>query len=286
MRANIIMTILLFVAFSMNSIAQKGFFTKNDNIKQWYRSQAPKKNVEINKSTQLPEFQEVLKTENVTIAQISIEDFHLIDFDQNGIIDLLFDGKIGNSNYVFIFLNSGSGQYSTVLSTKGHIYNANTPTDFNNLNIHIWHEACCANNTCINTQYICKNERHIAYFNTANKALIDKKTTLPFQKISQPIAFHTVGAATLRSTPILENEDNLFAWKTNSLGTYPAKSRGVIYAETRDAKGDFWYFVRMDNEANIYIHNDKFAHDNEVESPLDYYYYGWIRHKDIVFIKK
>ena len=53
--------------------------------------------------------------------------FNFVDFDQNGLNDLLFQGKIGNKNYVILFKKKSNEEYTIVFNQTGEILQANSP---------------------------------------------------------------------------------------------------------------------------------------------------------------
>jgi hypothetical protein len=66
------------------------------------------------------------------------------------------------------------------------------------------------------------------------------------------------------------------SWEGNSLGLYSENATGTIYAETKDDRNKYWYFVRMNNEAGLRIHSNRFTHAKEVEDAANCFYYGWV----------
>jgi hypothetical protein len=111
--------------------------------------------------------------------------------------------------------------------------------------------------------------------------LVYRRTVLPAVRIEKPTSFKVVGVANLRIEPILDDEKQIggkHGWKGNSVGQYPPNATGTIYAESRDSKNEFWYFVRMNNESGIYIHSNRFTAE-EYEGAESCFYYGWIHSK-------
>ena len=83
--------------------SQPTFFFHNKNIKEWYiTAKKEKLQEEINKIITISEFEKLL-TANKVNKESLFNLFNFVDFDQNGLNDLLFQGKIGNKNYVILF---------------------------------------------------------------------------------------------------------------------------------------------------------------------------------------
>ena len=266
-----------------NISAQGGFFVKNDNIEKWYIKH-DKIEREIKKVMDIPEFSAITKGK-IPIEEL-IPSFHFIDFDNNGIYDLLFTGKIYDNFYTFIFYKK-EDNYLLSIGEKGTIIQANLPYQDNGLCFSLWEGACCGEYINVFTQYACVSTNNTSYFNVVNKSLIYVRTVLPFVRIEKPAAFITNTSANVRSEPILDNEKQIgakYGWKGNTVGLYSPNATGTIYAEMRDNKNQFWYFVRMNNESGIYIHNNRFTAD-ENKGNENYSIYGWIKSDDITIIE-
>jgi len=268
---------------SYGAFAQKGFFVKNTHISAWYR-ESENLETEAKKAMQLPEFQ-ALVTEYHAKEQALMPYFHFIDFNNNGTLDILFDGKISSQSYVFIFLKTENG-YLTILEEKGTIIQANLPNEDNSLNLSIWHEACCGDYINSLTQWVCINTNNTSYFKLAGKSLIFKGTTLPSTRIKAPVQCTLTKATNLRIEPFVDNQKRIAgnsSWEGNTVGFYAPNATGTIYAEMRDNNNKFWYFVRMNNESGVYIHSNRFTHLKEVEDAQDCFSYGWISSDDVRF---
>lgn len=279
---NKIFLCIIGIFVSCSTFAQAAFFTKNDHIQSWY--------IQLDnfsgwdKIANNTDFQDILKQNKTTFDQLNKSDFHFIDFDRNGIIDILFQGNINGSEYVLIWHNNRT-DYSLVVQEKGHIYQSNLCQNEQALIFSVWQNACCGRNICVNTQYDCICTNNTSFFYTASKSLIYKGTFLPGKLISRPTAFHLDGIGYLRTQPYVDDSKkngSNYAWLGNTLGMYAPNATGTIYAETQDEKGNFWYFVRMNNTSNTLIHSDRFVHQNEISDANQCFYYGWIKESEVV----
>ena len=287
MRRVIIALVCVFY-LSGNVLAQSGFFVRNSNIEKWY-IESSNLETEVKKVMNLPEFQEVTKGK-MKIEEL-LPSFHFIDFDNNGTLDLLFDGKILNVFHTFIFYKKNDG-YVVSIGEKGSIICANLPREDNGLNFSIWKEGCCGDNINTFTQYVCISTNNTSYFNVASKSLIYRRTILPSNRNAKPVSFKIAKEKVgyLRVEPAVDDEKMIggqTSWKGNALGMYPPGATGTIYAETKDSKGQFWYFVRMNNESGVYIHSNRFGTDDAKKFSGDenletYFTYGWIHSKDVI----
>ena len=266
---------------SVGAFAQDGFFVKNNHIKKWYR-EGENLEAEIKKAILLPEFQELVKKYEVKTESLQSY-FHFIDFNNNGELDLLFDGNMNIKNMVFIFLKKGNS-YLMVLQQEGTIIQANLPDEDNNLSLSILNNACCGYFVNSFSQWVCITENNTSYFQNVAKSLIFKNTLLPSVRINAPVKFTVVKSANLRVDPEVNNQrriSGMSGWEGNSVASYPINSTGTIFAEIKDNRNKFWYFVRMNNDAGLEVNSDRFKHVKEVENVASYSYYGWICSDDI-----
>ena len=281
MKRIVFVTVLMYL--SGNVFSQQGFFVRSSNIEKWYiESDSSKLANEIKKVLNLPEFSAVTRGGKVSVEEL-LPSFHFIDFDNNGTYDLLFNGKIFNVFHVFVFYGKGDG-YLVSIGEKGSVINANLPNEDYGLSLSIWKEGCCGDLINSFTQYVCISTNNTSYFNVAEKSLLFRRTVLPSARIAKPVSFKIVGAVNVRTDPFVDDEKQIAgknSWKGNSLGLYPPNATGTIYAETKDSKNEFWYFVRMNNEAGVSIHSNRFQAEDESENADVFPIYGWIHSKDV-----
>jgi len=267
---------------SLGAFAQSGFFVKNNHIEKWYK-EGKNLETEIKKVVLLPEFQAVVKEYAVKVESLTPY-FHFIDFNNNGELDILFDGKMNDQNFVFIFLKKGSS-YLIVLEQKGTVIQANMPNEDNNLNLSIWNGVCCGYYISTFSQWVCISAENTSHFENASKSLVFKGTLLPSVRIATPIKFTVINPTELRIESKVDNQiriSGMTGWEGNSVCRYPVNATGTIYAEMKDSRtSKFWYFVRMNNESGLQVHSDRFLRMKEVEEPQTYYYYGWICSDDV-----
>ena len=266
-----------------NVSAQDGFFVKNDNIEKWYIKHDKIAN-EVKKVMDIPEFNALTKGK-IPVKEL-VPSFHFIDFDNNGIYDLIFTGKIYDNYYTFIFYKK-EDNYLLSVGEKGTILQANLPYQDNGLCFSLWAGACCGEYISVFTQFVCVSTNNTSYFYTANKSLIHTRTIFPYVRIEKPVAFKTNTSVNVRSEPVVDDEKAIsgkYSWKGNTLGIYLPNATGTIYAEMRDSKNQFWYFVRMNNESGMSIHSNRFTAEDNKENE-GFSTYGWVNSNDITIIE-
>ena len=290
MRRRVVALVCIFY-LSSNVFAQSGFFVRNSNIEKWY-VESDKLEAEVKKVMNLPELYAV--TRGKVLVEELLPSFHFIDFDNNGTLDLLFEGKILNVFHTFIFFKKSDG-YVVAVATKGSIVCANLPKEDNGLNFSVWKEGCCGDNINTFTQYVCISTNNTSYFNVASKSLVYRRTILPANRIAKPVPFKIskTSVGYLRIEALVDDEKQIAgrsSWKGNSLGMYPPNATGTIYAETKDSKGEFWYFVRMNNESGTSVHSNRFLTDDAKEFSGEQdlencFTYGWIHSKEVELVE-
>jgi len=270
---------LVLSALHLSIFPQSGFFVKDANIEKWHQ-EGKNLETEIKKVSFSPEIQSVINEQSVSLETL-IPYFHYIDFNSDGILDIIFNGKIGSQDYVFIFMKKGE-TYVLLLKEKGAVIQANLPNEGYNLSISVWHGACCGDYISVFTQFAYISTNDSNYFKTESKSLVFKGTILPSVQIETLVKCTVAKVTHLRTMPEVDNARNN-SWMGNSLGIYSINATGTIYSEMMDSRNKYWYFVRMNNESDIYIHSNRFTYVKEVEDAQNCYTYGWIFSDDVSF---
>ncbi len=208
-----------------------------------------------------------------------LEDFHLIDFNADGLKDVLFNGSVvgGESKVILLFLNTGEA-YTSILDLQGKIVWMQQKDKYSPFHFGINHYGCCASiNDVLEFYTPLKLGNEFKYVVSQKIAMI-KETILPANDFIDPIAFKTVNPEYhLRSTPQIDNEnkDGRFRdynVKGNILATYPPESVGTAIAKKTDSTGRVWYFVVMKN--NTEPLTELFS--KGVNNNRSYYSVGWM----------
>lgn len=214
------------------------------------------------------------------------KDFYVIDFDVDGIIDLLFYGYAGSeSKQIILFQNDGS-KFTSVFDAMGSLYYVSNNNGFEPLEFAVHHYGCCGD--IIDVIEIYKPIQHSNTFNyyLSNKIALINGTKLPKDKFVAPVAFETINPTyILRSEPKINNETGTYPEPIELLGNqvavYPPKSNGTAYAYEIDETGRKWYFVIMKN--NIKPIQSIFHKGYNNKTP--YCSFGWISSRYINEIK-
>ncbi|MDY0014839.1 MAG: hypothetical protein RBS13_01365 [Bacteroidales bacterium] len=283
-------TLGILIAVLSLSMAQPAFFPHNQEIKNWYI--APKANElreEIQKVIVFTEVQSLLSEKNVK-ADVLYPNFQFIDFDKDGLKDLLFEGIVGNKSHVFIFKKKTKDHYLLVLNQAGEILQANAPYENNALSLTIWNQSCCNNKVSTLTKWVCFINNNVSYFKVQEQSLVYKNTLLPevgTKKI--PLQHFTIKTevAKLRISPRWDDEsliEGVNAWRGNHVSYHPQGASGVIYHSLKDKDGVMWYFIRINTGLDFPTKTDRFKVSKEIEDCENYSYYGWIHSENLNII--
>ena len=132
----IICILLVVLTMYGPSFGQGKFFVQNNNIDKWYAPATANAQEMFARAASNTDFQEVLNTYHASFSEV-LEYFHLIDFDNNGRLDVIFNGKIKHADYVFLFLNKGETFHLSFMG-KGVLYKTNEPDGDNCLNFSLY----------------------------------------------------------------------------------------------------------------------------------------------------
>jgi hypothetical protein len=265
-----------------NIFAQPSFFFFNKEINNWYFDVKQQEIIkEIQKVISSDEINSLLTKHQSKIDSI-IPYFHLIDFNNDGLRDLIFKGKIGTKNYVLLFKKRIDATYNLLLNQAGEILQTNAPFQNNPLALTIWNNNCCGSKVSILTKWICIVNNDISFFQVQEKSLVYNNTLLPeigAKKIPlQPFTIKTE-VAKLRINPRMDDEsviEGLNAWKGNHISYHPKGAPGVIYHSLKDKDGINWYFVCIFTGKDFPTRSDRFMISGEIDDCENYSYYGWI----------
>lgn len=283
--------VIFFIWFTINLTAQPSFFYHNQQIKEWY--------IESKKDTIQNEIHKVISSSEIKtlIEQNKINSdslfrfFHYIDFNQDGLYDLIFNGKIGTKNHVIIYKKKVQGEYELALNQTGEILQTNLPNRLIPLSFSIWNPSCCAYKVNIITHWICIIKNGISYFEVQEQSLIYKNTVLPdVGSEVAPLEHFMIknDVAKLRMSPLLDDEtvrNGANDWSGNHVSYHPKGATGVIYSSFKDKYNVTWYFVKINTGSEYPTRSDRFKVSEEIENCEDYSYYGWIHGDNLKIIK-
>ena len=284
LKAAFTVIITLLLVNKGNTQKLENFFNQNSNIKTWYFNKPLNEKREIvNKLKNHDRLKEIF---NFHSSKKEFYDwFNIIDFNQDGIEDICYQGYSGaEGNAVIIFEGKGNGQFDKILDVFGNIVNSNNSQKNTNLIITIFDYPCCAGSVNFVEKYIFKQD------SVKSKAILFSReahiieTFFPKLLFENAISFKTKNEKyKLRYEPKLKDEgkDELTGMIGNIIAEYPKNSEGIALAEEIDQTGKKWWFVLMYN--NITPLNTVLYHGNNNESP--YFSYGWMSHNFLEIIK-
>jgi hypothetical protein len=250
-------------------------------VEKWYVENASLEK-EIEKVLKNKEFKE--KTKGRMKMEELLPLFHFVDIDNNGTLDLLFHGKIFNVYHTYIFYKKEDA-YITLIGERGSIAYANQPNGDNCLELALWKEGCCGDFTNSYTQYVCLSNSDGASFERIAKSLLFRRTAFPSTRYDRPLAFTTNQKADLRIESVADDQKEMGGGdkkKGNTVAVYPPNAKGTVYAEVKNANNEIWYFVRMNNESDIVVEENRFVANNvKAEDIKGFFSYGWIKGTDI-----
>ncbi|MBN2572596.1 MAG: hypothetical protein JXA68_10745 [Ignavibacteriales bacterium] len=206
---------------------------------------------------------------------LCIENLHFVDFDCDGIRDLIYYGFVGGESNRFVFFKGLSdGSYSDLIGVWGRLIEISDNDEFTPLSFTIYNYACCAG-------VINHIERYVSVWNDSkfgyelqSKYSMYYNVDMPKTRFKKPIGFKTINDKYyLRLNPYIndtiildhDEEGNIFA-------EYPKDSEGFAIAEQTDETGRIWWFVIMKN--NIKPIWDLYVNGDNNEEPS--YYLSWI----------
>lgn len=265
---------------SINSYSQFDFNSSIDNIDDWITIS------NLDAKTDIITNLRNKYSDNCAFKFYDINEFYVIDFENNGLNDILYSGYCGIDGSVTQIFRFNGFDYDIILSVIGKIYAVNKKHEGNPFTIVINNYACCGDFTNVFERY--------TYFLTENKikfsvqARFDYVSELVFPKeyFKNPIAFRTINNEyKLRFEPLIDDTTEItrpFDAFGNTIYTYSTNSVGYAIAEKQDNTGRTWWFVKMDNSSDPKMEFTKRFGDNNEQIT---YSLGWMSSRYLEIIE-
>ncbi len=229
------------------------------------------KRIEIEKLKAIPVMKEVLKT-----RFWGLDDFHIIDYDEDGKEDLIYFGYVGESCDKTIFFKGDCQVYRIAFEYYGELisiwrYKPLEPISFKILD----RPGCDGTTSQVESYEAVYGDSTLYYALVSKEAFIDW-TEFPSEFDVNEKFIVKNNFYRLRSNPQFNDDPNFdhFAYCTegNIIAEYPKLSKGTVLASMTDEDGVEWWFVLM--EPNAEVENSIFHQGkNGLE---DAAYYGWM----------
>jgi hypothetical protein len=170
-------------------------------------------------------------------------DIHTIDINQDGKLDIVYDGVCNPYRAVTIYINRGKNTFKNVFGTKGWISSISVKNGI--CKIAVKDFACCADITNTLKIYEIKAKSEIIEEKCLIQYPMDMDTPKAFDRIS---TFEYISKTTPKIKPVKKNKDNFIEFEAKGLNP-----KGWILNELKNKEGQ-WYlalFPFKDSE-NIY----------------------------------
>jgi hypothetical protein len=175
------------------------------------------------------------KEERLELSKQLNSNIHTVDINQDGKLDIVYDGVCNPYRTVYIYLNQGKNTFKYVLSIVGWISSVQFKDD--NCKIVVKDFDCCASSTnTINTLKI--YEMRAKSMKIEEKCQIHYPTEMELPKIFKKIrTFDYVSKTTPKIRPVKKNKENIILFEAKELNP-----KGWILNELKNKEG-FWYLA-------------------------------------------
>ena len=223
---------------------------------------------------------------SLTLSDLE-HDLHIIDFNGDGLDDIIFDGESGSeAREISIFINIGRS-FSKIFTEYQEIYKM----VIENGRVHklyIRDEGCCCEYIGISKIYCVDYSRTFPEINLISKMEYlnhgyEGDREYPSHYFDKPVKFEVLNNQyNIRFSPVMDDTTQIHYCgeprNGNSLGKIKSGSIGYALAEKVDATGRVWWFVALEPQSKIYesIYNET----------IDTYKLGWISNKFVKEIKE
>jgi hypothetical protein len=172
------------------------------------------------------------KKEQLELSQKLNINIHTVDLNQDGKLDIVYDGVCNPYRTVYIYLNQGKNIFKYALSTVGWISSIQVKDE--NCKIVIKDFACCASATNTLKVYEMKSKSMKIEEKCQIHYPMDMDLPSTFKDIR---TFDYVSKTTPKIDPVKKNKDNMIVFEAIKLNP-----KGWILNELKNKEG-FWYLA-------------------------------------------
>ena len=224
-----------------------------------------------------PEEFEYYRTNNESTHRLSeLENhLHLIDFNGDGMNDIIFQGESGaEPKQVMIFINTGKS-FVKIFTEYQEIHKL----VFKNKKVHhlyIQDGGCCCDYIGINKIYTVDYSYEFPKINLISQLQYIDRMEYPSHYFDKPVKVEVLhDKYNLRFSPVIDDTTEVFycgePQNGNSLGKIKSGSTGYALAEKVDVTGRIWWYVALHPQSEIY----ESIYYDETFRP-DTYKLGWV----------
>ena len=210
---------------------------------------------------------------------------YVVDFDADGINDLLYFGYLGGESLGLVFFKNDGQEYSKIFEVMGNLVYLSEFKMYTPLSFAVNHYGCCASINDVLEYYTPTNIDVEFKYQLSQKIAHIKGMLFPVDGFIDPIAFKTVNPEyKMRLKPIIDDDQSFhpdYPMPGNTIAIYPAGSLGTAIATKTDETGRVWYFAIMKNNIEP-IKNILFKGYNNDQS---YFSMGWISSRFVEELK-
>lgn len=213
----------------------------------------------------------------------NLQNYHVIDFNSDGLYDIIYTGFLGGENEgVIFFRNYDNDILIEELFKYGSIIELWRDYEFSPLNFKLFDFSCCGGIMGSIETYLPTSNNELGFhYELSYKLNFIQGTKFPDEFNIPPIIFNiNKEGQQLRCTPRIEDiEINDHTLYGNVIAEFSIGTKGMALASKKDSEGRSWWFVVIfDNNAPI---STKF---NQGNNGGLYYSFGWLRSEFIKVI--
>jgi hypothetical protein len=181
----------------------------------------------------------------------SAADFHFIDLNSDGLLDVLFNGHRGEGEDLIIWLRVGSG-YEKMSELEGRVTSLLRSEPWTPLSFRLYDYGCCASRFDFFNQYVPAIDSGKFAYKLTTQVMVSStdQPSVRFYMDSRPITVKS--KMEVRFDPLINNEpwDADYGKAVGNLyATFSTGSTGRVLGEGTDSLGHTWYFVMMNLNA-------------------------------------
>ena len=228
----------------------------------------------------------VNKDAECEFAFLNLNEFHIVDVDNDGLNDIVYSGFCGTTGSVTSIYRFNGVSFEQLIKVIGVIHQVSKFDSNERFSFTLRNYACCGGFENVLEKYVLILENGKLKYQVQSRETYVDETEFPNFYFEKPIVFRSIiEKLQLRFSPIIDDTTYIarpFDARGNEVTFYPKNSIGYAVAQKKDITGKIWWFVKMNNKNILGKEWTSKAGDNSEEPTFTL---GWINFENVERIK-